>query len=121
MLTGGADSRTDTMTLARYTLFSELSRRNDAPDQACRPFDARRDGQVLGEGAGVVLLETLEHAQRRGARIDAELIGFAAGFDPGRGGRGLARVIRAALTSARIGPNDLDHVNAHAPSTRADD
>jgi 3-oxoacyl-[acyl-carrier-protein] synthase II len=121
MLTGGADTRTDVLTIVRSYLFRELSTRNDAPQQACRPFDVDRDGQVLGEGAGVLVLESLEHALARGARIEAEVLGFAAGFDRGRFGPGLARVIHKALTTAGIGPADLDHVNAHAPGTRADD
>ncbi len=121
MLAGGADTRTNALTMVRYCLFSQLSARNDAPARACRPFDVERDGQVLGEGAGVLLLETLEHARARRARIDAEVLGFACGFDPGRTGRGLARVIRAALAAAGATPGDLDHVNAHAPGTRDDD
>jgi 3-oxoacyl-[acyl-carrier-protein] synthase II len=121
MLTGGADTRTNPLTLVRYYLFSQLSTRNDEPAQACRPFDAARDGQVLGEGAGVLVLETLDHARRRRARINAEVLGFASGFDSGRAGNGLARVIRSALAAAGIAPQDLDHVNAHAPATRDDD
>jgi 3-oxoacyl-[acyl-carrier-protein] synthase II len=121
MLAGGADTRTNPLNLARYYLFSQLSARNDAPEQACRPFDRTRDGQVLGEGAGVLLLEALEHARARGAHIDAEVVGFASGFDPARSGDGLARVVRNALDAAGVGPGDLDHVNAHAPATREDD
>jgi 3-oxoacyl-[acyl-carrier-protein] synthase II len=121
MLAGGAATHTDPLTLARFALFSQLSRRNDAPEAASRPFDIDRDGQVLGEGGGVLLLETLEHAQRRQARIDAELVGYAAGFDGGRSGRGLARVLCAALKSAGITPDEIDHMNAHAPATRDDD
>jgi 3-oxoacyl-[acyl-carrier-protein] synthase II len=121
MLAGGADTRTNALTLVRYYLFSQLSLRNDEPHEACRPFDRTRDGQVLGEGAGVVLLEALEHAQSRAAHIDAEVLGFASGFDPGRAGAGLARVVRAAMDTAGIAAIDLDHVNAHAPGTRDDD
>jgi 3-oxoacyl-[acyl-carrier-protein] synthase II len=121
MLAGGADTRTNPLTLVRSFMFSQLSTRNDAPDRACRPFDQGRDGQVLGEGAGVALLETLEHAQARGAHIDAEVLGFASGFDTGRTGHGLARVIHTALAVAQVEPHELDHVNAHAPGTREDD
>jgi 3-oxoacyl-[acyl-carrier-protein] synthase II len=121
MLAGGADTRVNAMTLVRYYRFSQLSNRNDEPSRACRPFDAERDGQVLGEGAGVVLLETLAHARARRAHIDAEVLGFACGFDRGRTGDGLARVIRAAMVAARAHARDLDHVNAHAPGTRDDD
>jgi 3-oxoacyl-[acyl-carrier-protein] synthase II len=121
MLAGGADTRTNAHTFMRYYLFSQLSTRNDAPQQACRPFDLDRDGQVLGEGAGVALLESLDHALARNANIDAEVLGFAAGFDSACTGRGLAAVIRAALASAGVNSRELDHVNAHAPGTRDDD
>jgi 3-oxoacyl-[acyl-carrier-protein] synthase II len=121
MLAGGADTRTNPLSLVRFYIFSPLSTRNDDPAHACRPFDESRDGLVVGEGAGVALLERLEHAQARGAHIDAEVLGFASGFDPGRKGPGLARVIRQALANARVSPADLDHVNAHAPGAREDD
>jgi 3-oxoacyl-[acyl-carrier-protein] synthase II len=121
MLAGGADTRTNALSLVRYYHFSQLSTRNDAPQHACRPFDIERDGQVLGEGAGVLLLETLDHARARRAHVDAEVLGFASGFDAGRTGHGLARVIRAALATAGATEHDLDHVNAHAPGTRDDD
>lgn len=121
VLAGGADTRVNAMTLVRYYRFSQLSTRNDTPGRACRPFDQERDGQVLGEGAGVVLLETLAHARARGAHIDAEVIGFASGHDRGRSGDGLARVVRTALAAAGVRDQDIDHVNAHAPATRDDD
>jgi 3-oxoacyl-[acyl-carrier-protein] synthase II len=121
MLAGGADTRTNPISLVRYYIFSPLSTRNDDPTHACRPFDESRDGQVVGEGSGVALLETLQHAQARSAHIDAEVLGFAAGFDPSRRGPGLARVIHKALAVAGISPADLDHINAHAPGTREDD
>jgi 3-oxoacyl-[acyl-carrier-protein] synthase II len=121
VLAGGADTRVNAMTLVRHYRFSQLSTRNDAPAQACRPFDVERDGQVLGEGAGVVLLESLAHARARGAHIDSEVLGFASGFDRGRHGDGLARVIRAALAAAGAHVHDIDHVNAHAPGTREAD
>jgi 3-oxoacyl-[acyl-carrier-protein] synthase II len=121
MLTGGADTRTNALTMVRYYHFSQLSTRNDAPQQACRPFDLRRDGQVVGEGAGVLLLETLDHALARRAHIEAEMLGFASGFDPGLTGHGLANVVRNALASAGVGPRDLDHVNAHGIAKHADD
>lgn len=118
MLAGGADARVNPISLARYSLFSHLSHRNDEPERACRPFDVDRDGQVLGEGAGVMLLETLEHAQRRGAPIVAEVLGFAAGFDRGCKGPILTRIINNALRDAGIQPNQVDHVNAHALGLR---
>jgi 3-oxoacyl-[acyl-carrier-protein] synthase II len=116
-LVGGAESKLNPLSLVRQCLFSKLSRRNEAPEQACRPFDRLRDGAVLGEGAGVLCVEDLEHARRRGATIYAEIVGFGAAFDRGRSGRGLARAIRAALAEAGIGPRDLDHVNAHGLSS----
>jgi 3-oxoacyl-[acyl-carrier-protein] synthase II len=116
-LVGGAESRLNPLSLVRQCLFAPLSRRNEAPEKACRPFEKDRDGIVLGEGAGVLVLEEREHARRRGARIYAEVVGFGASFDQGRTGRGLARAIRAALTEAGIGPEDVDHVNAHGVAT----
>ncbi len=121
VLAGGADTRINPLSAVRYYLFRPLSARNDAPETACRPFDVQRDGEVLGEGAGVVLLEELGHARARGAHIDAEVLGFASGVDVGRTGQGLARVIRSAVALAGVGPEQLDHVNAHAPATRDDD
>ncbi len=112
-LAGGADSKMNPLSMVRQLLFHQLSRRNEAPDQACRPFERQRDGLVLGEGAGVLVVEELEHARRRGARIYAEIAGFAAAFDRARDGSGLARVIRLALAEAGIEPADVDHVNAH--------
>ncbi|MBY0524544.1 MAG: beta-ketoacyl-[acyl-carrier-protein] synthase family protein [Gemmataceae bacterium] len=121
MLTGGGDTLTSPFNLARFCLFAPLSRRNDQPTRASRPFDRQRDGLVLGEGAGVIVLEELEHARQRGARIIAELVGFSAGFDRERTGTGLARVIRNALTEAHAEVEDVDHVNAHGLSTVPDD
>ena len=121
MLAGGSDTRTNAITLARYNLFGRLSQRNDDPEHACRPFDRDRDGQVLGEGAGVLVLEERGHALRRGARIDAEVLGFAAAFDRCRNGTGLARAVRAALAQAGLGPDQLDHVNAHAGGAIVED
>jgi 3-oxoacyl-[acyl-carrier-protein] synthase II len=112
-LVGGADSKVNPLSMIRQCSFGRLSKRNDAPEQACRPFDRRRDGMVVGEGAGVLVVEELEHARRRGATIAGELIGFGAAFDRGVTGRGLARAIRAALTQAGIGIDAIDHVNAH--------
>ena len=120
-LTGGADAKINPITMSRQSLFSPLSRRNNAPEKASRPFDRGRDGLVLGEGGGVVVLEELEHARRRGARIYAEVIGFGAAFDRGLSGAGVVRAVRAALAEAGVGPGDLDHVNAQGYSAvRAD-
>src|SRR5208282_3968763 len=107
-----AESKINPLSMARQCLFEPLSHRNEAPEKACRPFDRSRDGIVLGEGAAVLVLEELEHARRRGARIYGEVVGFGASFDRDRSGAGLARAIRAALTEAEIGPEDIDHVNA---------
>jgi len=111
-LVGGADSRLGPTSMVRQCLFLPLSHRNDAPDKACRPFDRGRDGIVLGEGAGVLVLEELEYARRRGARIYAEVVGFGAAFDRDHSGGGLVRAMRAALAEAGIGPEDIDHINA---------
>lgn len=112
-LVGGADSKVNPLSMIRQCTFKHLSGRNDAPQQACRPFDRDRDGLVIGEGAGVLVVEELEHARRRGAPIYAEVAGFAAAFDRGVTGRGLARAIRLALTQAGVGPEAIDHVHAH--------
>jgi 3-oxoacyl-[acyl-carrier-protein] synthase II len=121
ILVGGADSRINPLSMVRNCLFQPLSRRNDAPERACRPFDRDRDGFVIGEGAAVLALEELEHARKRGARIYAEVVGFASAFDPRRSGAGLARAIRTAMAEAGIGPDDVDHINAHGLSTAESD
>jgi 3-oxoacyl-[acyl-carrier-protein] synthase II len=120
-LVGAADSKINPLSLVRQVLFAALSRRNDAPERACRPFDKGRDGWVIAEGAGALAVEDLEHAERRGARIYAELAGFGSGYDRGRTGAGLARTIRTALAQAGVGPEAIDHVNAHGLSTPASD
>jgi 3-oxoacyl-[acyl-carrier-protein] synthase II len=117
LLAGGADTRINPISMVRQCLFATLSRRNEAPERACRPFDRHRDGGVLGEGAGVLVIEAEEHARRRGARIEAEVVGFGAAFDLHRDGRGLVRAVRTALGEAGIRPLELDHVNAHGAST----
>jgi 3-oxoacyl-[acyl-carrier-protein] synthase II len=120
-LVGGAESKINPLSMVRLSLFEALSRCNDAPEKACRPFDSGRDGIVLGEGAGVLAVEDLAHAQRRGARIYAEVVGFGASFDARCTGAGLARAVRAALKEANVGPEEVDHVNAHGLSTREAD
>jgi 3-oxoacyl-[acyl-carrier-protein] synthase II len=116
-LAGAADSKLTPLSLVRQCLFTPLSKRNDDPAGACRPFDRGRDGEVIGEGSGVLVLEELDHARRRGARIYAEIVGFGCTFDRGCTGDGIARAIRLALNQAAIEPGDVDHVNAHGVST----
>ncbi len=112
-LVGGCESKVNPLSMVRLSLFANLSRRNDEPEKACRPFDRGRDGSVVGEGSTVLVVEELEHAKRRGAEILAELVGFGAAFDRKLDGKGLARACRAALAQANITADDLDHVNAH--------
>jgi 3-oxoacyl-[acyl-carrier-protein] synthase II len=120
-LVGGAESKVNPVSLVRQCLFEQMSKRNEEPEKACRPFDSSRDGLVLGEGTGVLVVEDLEHARKRGAEIYAEVIGFGAAFDRKLNGEGLARAIRAALADAGVGPEDIDHVNAHGLGTRHSD
>ena len=127
MLAGGTEAPICQLTLASFTSLRALSTRNDDPQGASRPFSADRDGFVLGEGAGVLVLESLSHARLRGARIYAELIGYASTCDafhvtaPQPEGEGAARAITRALAQADIGPQQIDYINAHATSTTAGD
>ncbi|MBM4070370.1 MAG: beta-ketoacyl-[acyl-carrier-protein] synthase family protein [Planctomycetes bacterium] len=116
-LVGGADGRVNPLSMVRQCLFGHLSQRNESPESAVRPFDRGRDGWVISEGSGVLVLEEANHALARGARIYAEIVGFGAAFDRDTSGRGLARAIRTALKHAGIGPGDVDHVNAHGLSS----
>jgi 3-oxoacyl-[acyl-carrier-protein] synthase II len=123
MLAGGAEACLRPMGLAGFSNMRALSTRNDAPEQASRPFDRDRDGFVMGEGAGVVVLEELEHAKKRGARIRCELVGYGASGDashisaPSPDGAGPARAMLNALHHARLNPGDIQYLNAHATST----
>lgn len=127
ILAGGADSRIDPLLLLAYTALGALSRSNRPPTEVSRPFDAGRDGFVLGEGAGVLILEELEHARKRGAVIYAEVLGLGSSFDayaatkPDPQAGGAVRAIRAALREARVDPKDVDYINAHGTSTRLND
>lgn len=116
-LVGGSDSKMNPLSMVRQCLFGHLSQRNDDPVSASRPFDKGRDGFVVGEGGGVLAVEDLDHARRRGAQIYAEVVGFGSAFDRGCQGPGLARAIRAAFKQAGVGPDDIDHVNAHGLGT----
>jgi 3-oxoacyl-[acyl-carrier-protein] synthase II len=127
VLAGGADSRIDPMLLLAYTALGALSRAERPPCEVSRPFDGGRDGFVLGEGAGVLVLEELEHARRRGAPIYAEVLGMGSSFDaysitkPDPQAGGAARAIEWALKEARIDHHDVDYINAHGTSTRLND
>ena len=123
MLAGGGEAGVTQMGIAAFAATHALSRRNADPQHACRPFDATRDGLVIGEGAGVLVLETEEHARARGARIYSELAGYASTADahhitePAPGGAGLARAIRRALKKAEIAADAVDYINAHGTGT----
>jgi 3-oxoacyl-[acyl-carrier-protein] synthase II len=127
VITGGTEAGITPMSLAAFASMTALSTRNDDPQHASRPFDAQRDGFVMGEGAGVLILEDLEPARARGAKIYAEVIGYAATSDahhitePAPGGAGLARALRRALKKAELAPEDVDYINAHGTSTKPND
>jgi 3-oxoacyl-[acyl-carrier-protein] synthase II len=127
MLAGGAHSMIYPTGLTGFNLLTALSTRNDAPQKASRPFDRMRDGFVIGEGAGVLVLEELEHAKRRGALIYAELTGYGSTGDAFRvtdshpEARGAIACVQAALKDARLNPADIGYINAHGTSTRLND
>lgn len=123
ILAGGSEAPIARLSLASFGAARALSQRNDDPEHASRPFDAHRDGFVLGEGAGVLVLERLSHAKRRGARILAEIIGYGASSDayhvtaPHPEGDGAVRAMQIAMQKANLTVADVDHINAHATST----
>jgi 3-oxoacyl-[acyl-carrier-protein] synthase II len=123
MLAGGAEAAVHEAVLGGFASMKALSTRNDDPPGASRPFDRDRDGFVIGEGAAVLVLEALEHAEKRGAEPLAEIIGYGATADashltlPAPGGIGAVRAARRAMEKAGVTPADIDHVNAHATST----
>jgi 3-oxoacyl-[acyl-carrier-protein] synthase II len=123
MVAGGAEAGIYEPMVGGFAAMRALSTRNDDPPGASRPFDTGRDGFVIGEGAGVVVLEELEHARARGATVLAELVGYGATADashvtlPAPGGIGAVKAARRALVKAGLTPDDIDHVNAHATST----
>ncbi|MCE1206455.1 MAG: beta-ketoacyl-ACP synthase II [Spirochaetia bacterium] len=124
---GGAEASIVRMCMASFINIQALSTRNDAPDKASRPFDKDRDGFVMAEGAGILLLEEYEHAKARGAKIYAEVAGFAATCDahhvtaPDPEGRGVARAMTLAIKDAGLKPEDIDYVSAHGTSTPLND
>lgn len=127
MLVGGAEMATSRVGLGGFCAARALSTRNDDPERASRPWDKDRDGFVLSDGAGVMVLEEMEHAQKRRATIYAELVGFGMSGDayhmtaPSEGGEGAARCMRNALHSAQLDPSEIDYINAHGTSTLAGD
>lgn len=127
MLAGGAEATITPMTIAGFAAMKAMTTRNDEPETASRPFDATRDGFVIGEGAGAVVMESLEHAQARGATILAELVGYGATGDayhitsPPPGHVGAQEAMRLALVDAGATPDDVDYINAHGTSTPVND
>jgi len=127
MVCGGAESAITPLGVAGFASAKALSFRNDDPASASRPFDAKRDGFVIGEGAGVLILESLEHAKARGAEILAEIVGYGSTCDahhitsPIPGGTGGARAMALALQDGRLAADQVDYVNAHGTSTQAND
>src|SRR3954471_9853321 len=127
VITGGSEATVTPMAIGGFANMKALSERNESPETASRPFDATRDGFVMGEGGGIVILEELEHARARGARIYAEIVGYGATGDahhltaPAPDGEGAQRAMKRAMKDAGITPNDVDYINAHGTSTPAND
>ena len=127
MIAGGSEAAITPMGIGGFAAMRALSTRNDEPARASRPFDKERDGFIMGEGAGVVILEELEHAQRRGAPIYAELVGYGMSADafhitaPSEDGEGAVRVMALAIKKAGIRPADVNYINAHGTSTPYND
>ena len=127
MVTGGAEAAITGLTVAAFSNMKALSSRNDSPETASRPFDADRDGFVLGDGGAIVVLESLEHAERRGARILGEVLGYGSSGDayhitsPAENGEGAQRAMRACLADGKIDLKDVGYINAHGTSTEQGD
>ena len=127
IIAGGAEAAITPLSIAGFNSARTLSTRNDEPERASRPFDADRDGFIMGEGAGTLVLEALDHALARGAHIYAEIVGYAMSADayhitaPAPGHEGLVRAVRLALKSAGLAPEDIDYYNAHGTSTGLND
>ena len=127
MLAGGTEAAVTPMGVGGFCAMKALSTRNDEPEKASRPFDRDRDGFVIAEGAGVIVLETLEHALHRNAHIYAEIVGYGMTGDayhitaPAPGGNGAARAMASAVSDARLNPEGVDYINAHGTSTPLND
>ena len=127
MITGGAEATVTPMAIGGFSNMKALSERNDSPETASRPFDLTRDGFVMGEGAAVLILEELEHARKRGAKIYSEIVGYGATGDayhltaPAPNGEGAQRAMKRALNDASLSPADIQYINAHGTSTPAND
>ena len=126
-ITGGVESTITPMGISGFTALKALSTSNETPETASRPFDMNRNGFVMGEGAGMLFVESLESAKERGAKIYAEVVGFGASDDafhmtaPAEDGEGMARAMKNAIADAGISPEQVDHINAHATSTHLND
>jgi|TARA_B110000467_G_scaffold156868_2_gene170891 3-oxoacyl-[acyl-carrier-protein] synthase II len=127
MIAGGSEATITGLSYSGFCSMKAMTRNNDDPEHASRPFDANRDGFVMGEGAGVVVLETLEHAQKRGAEILCELVGYGASCDanhitaPHPEGKGLIGAMKRAMTSGKVNAEEIDYINAHGTSTPYND
>ncbi|HLE57141.1 MAG TPA: beta-ketoacyl-ACP synthase II [Rhodothermia bacterium] len=127
MITGGSEATVTPMAIGGFANMKALSERNDSPETASRPFDATRDGFVMGEGSGIVILEELEHARARGAKIYSEVVGYGATGDayhltaPAPHGEGAQRAMKRAMKDAGFAPEDIQYINAHGTSTPAND
>ncbi|NPV25868.1 MAG: beta-ketoacyl-ACP synthase II [Firmicutes bacterium] len=127
MIAGGTEASVTPLAFSGFCAMKAMSTNNEHPTKACRPFDLKRDGFVMGEGAGILILETLEHAQRRGATILAEVVGYGATADahhitaPAPGGEGAAMAMALALADAGLKPEEVDYINAHGTGTDLND